>query len=61
MIGIPQRFCEAKDLWEEEEQAVKVWRLPKADAREIRLAPTRRAAKGANPVASTKGPYFVVF
>ncbi len=41
MIGIPQRFCEAKDLREEEEQAVKAWRLPKADAREIRLAPTR--------------------
>ena len=41
MAGLPQRFCAAKDLREKEEQAVKVWRLPKADARETRLAPTR--------------------
>ena len=41
MAGLPQRFCTAKDLREKEEQAQKARRLPKADAREIRLAPTR--------------------
>ena len=28
VIGLPQRFCGAKDLWEEETQAQKAQRLP---------------------------------
>ena len=39
--GFPQRFCEAKDLWEKEEQALKL-RPDEGGAGKGCLAPTRR-------------------